>query len=434
MDFVSKNSEIFKDLCKQLEITNDQFIRTTEERHKAAAREIWKRLEDKGEIYFGTYEGDYCYDCEAFIPKSSQEDPNVCPIHHKPLTYIKEEGYFLRASKYGEWIEQHILNNPGFIFPKSSRDEILGRLKANPQRDISISRKSKGWGVPVPGNEEHVMYTWFDALINYWTPFNSGEFEEKYWPCDMHVIGKDIAYFHTVVWPIMLHAAGIPLPKSVHVHGMLVDADGKKMSKSLGNVVDPKELFEIFPNDSIRYYFYRHVSSGQDGRTSIDMMVERHNAELANTFGNLVNRAVKLSLKRIGEEVGDKGYQLAFTIDEDLRSAVLEAMETNMHHKALDAIWGSISKLNGYLNEKEPWRIKDDPEAFHEIMYNCLHGLYIIAHWLTPFLPYAADTIQSYLGTEKSTKLLSEFGKPTFKLTDPKPLFARVEQKKEESE
>lgn len=434
-NFVDQNSQAFRDLCDRMDITYDYFIRTTQAEHITTAQKLWGKLKSNGDIYFDHYEGEYCYDCEAFHPESSQVEKGICPVHHKPLTFLKEEGYFFKTSKYSRWIEDHIRSNESFIFPKASRDEMLGRLKANPIRDTSISRLSKGWGVPVPGDEKHVMYTWFDAVINYFTPVDHGFFEGKYWPPDVHVIGKDITYFHTVLWPIMLHACGIDLPKQVHVHGMLVDADGKKMSKSIGNVVDPEELFKLFPKDSIRYYLLRHVSSGMDGRISLDMLAARNNAELANSLGNLVNRGVKLSLKRIGNEVGPqfegKDFPMEIDLDALIRPKLIESMASSQHHKALDIIWEGVTELNTYLNDKEPWRIKDNPESFYKIMYQCLHGLRVIAHWLVPFLPEASKQIQDYLGVTGERTMQAGIQPQTYLLTDPKPLFARVDLEKE---
>lgn len=426
LGFVGKNAQVFKKLCEDLKITNDDFIRTTEKRHVDVAKYFWETLEKNDDIYLGKYSGNYCYDCEQFYPDNQIED-GKCPSHGKSLTYVEEEGYFFRQSKYSDWITSYINEHQDFIFPSSARKEMLGRLKADKLEDLSISRLTKGWGITVPGHEEHVMYTWFDALMNYYAPVHSGDFEAEAWPCSSHVIGKDITWFHAVIWPIMLHAMGIALPKQIHVHGMVLDENGKKMSKSLGNVVDPYDLINQFPNDTIRYYMLRSISSGQDGKVSFAGVKERHNNELANEFGNLVNRAVKLSLKRIGSSIDASSHELEFNLAEETVTAVKSHMAHNMHHLAIDSIWEGVSRLNTYLNDKEPWRIKDDPKKFGDVMYTSLHGVYVLGTLFTPFLPEAAAKIQGYLGIEPVSVLLGSFAKRDFLLTDPQALFARMD-------
>lgn len=427
MAFVDENVDKFKGLISDLKISNTDFIRTTESRHLETARFFWMTLEEKGDIYFGTYAGNYCFDCEQFYPDNQAEDGN-CPSHGKPLVHVEEEGYFFRMSKYADWIKEHIETHEEFLFPSSARKEMLGRLESDKLADLAVSRKNEGWGIEVPGNSDHVMYTWFDALMNYYAPVHTGDMDASFWPCDVHVIGKDITWFHGVVWPIMLKAAGIDIPKTVHVHGMILDENGKKMSKSLGNVIDPAELTSEFPNDTIRYYLLRNVSSGQDGKMSIAGVKKRHNGELANELGNLVNRAVKLSLKKISETIDVSEYTTEFRLDEELVAPMKKHMEKFQHHLALDHFWqAGVVRLNTYLNEKEPWRIKDDPKTFADIMVTCLHGVYVLGVLAKPFMPEASDKILAYLGRPVVENLPENFDVDQFTLSDPKPLFMRLD-------
>lgn len=426
MDFVTENSDIFKKLCSDLKITNDDFIRTTEQRHIETAQKLWNKLVEKGDIYLGTYEGEYCLDCEQFYPENQIVD-GKCPSHGKPLKHISEEGYKFKLSKYHDWIQSYIENNPQFIFPKSAREEMLGRLRTEPLKDLSFSRKTNGWGIPVPGDDGHVIYTWGDALINYYTPVDNGTYEADTWPADAHVIGKDISWFHTIIWPAMLHALDIELPRQVHVHGMVLDENGRKMSKSLGNVIDPYELIENYPNDTIRYYLLRHIPSGSDGKASLDGIKRSHNLELANELGNLVNRAVKLSLKKISPEIKGADYNLEFNVADIIVEDMKSLMAENLHHRAIDKFWEGVSKLNTYLNDKEPWKIKDDPKMFSDIMYTCLHGVWVLGVMSKAFIPEASDKILGYLGVEIPAVVPSEFPKLDFSLSDPQALFMRVE-------
>lgn len=425
LDFVTKNADAFKKFMQDLNTIHNDFIRTTEERHHSTVAWFWSNLESKGDIYFDRYKGNYCYDCESFYPENQAPD-GICPNHGKALVPLEEEGYFFRMSRYEGWIKDYIENNKKFIFPSSAREEMLGRLRGDDLRDLSISRPNKGWGIPVPGNPSHIIYTWFDALINYYAPIHSGQWPKSIWPANCHIIGKDITWFHTVIWPIILHAAGLEIPRQVHVHGMLLAEDGRKMSKSLNNSLDPYDLINKFPLDSIRYTLLRHISSGSDGRASVGITTERHNNELANELGNMVSRCIKLSLKRIGHHLNptDLDFDLS-----SIATLVTKEMDESMHNRALDAIWSGVTKINAYLNEFEPWRIKDDEARFARIMYTCLHGIGVIASLLKPFLPDASDKILGLLGLDPCLRLPKDFPKIDFNLSDPQPLFARIETK-----
>ncbi|HRK03159.1 MAG TPA: methionine--tRNA ligase, partial [Oligoflexia bacterium] len=276
--FVDDNAEIFKKLCSELKISNDDFIRTTESRHSKVVGEFWRKLEKNGDVYFDRYSGLYCLACETFYTETQASD-RLCPEHKTKLELLEEEGYFFKMSKYEKWIKEFLTGNPAFVAPSEARNEIVSRLNSEPLKDLSISRPNKGWGIPVPGNDKFVVYTWFDALINYYSAV-VGTSHENYWPADLHVIGKDIGWFHTVIWPIMLHALGIPTPAQVYIHGMVLSEDGRKMSKSLGNGVDPFDVLKTYPLDSFRYFMLRSIPSGGNGRFSMKDLNQRHVSEL----------------------------------------------------------------------------------------------------------------------------------------------------------
>lgn len=267
----------FKKLCQSLHISNDDFIRTTEQRHIDTCQALWQKLEKKGDIYFGEYEGQYCLACESFYTDLQAPD-GKCPVHGSALELVKEKGFFFKLSAYSDWVKNYIESHPDILCPASVRKEMLNRISKEPIRDLSISRPSAGWGIPVPGASDYVMYTWFDALINYYTAVQPSE-RAKYWPADIHVIGKDIVWFHTVIWLSMLKALDLPLQKQVYVHGMVLGQDGRKMSKSLNNGVDPLWVLEKFPIDSFRYYLLRAIPSGMDGAFVTADLLARHNNE-----------------------------------------------------------------------------------------------------------------------------------------------------------
>lgn len=425
MEYVDENVEAFKNLCADLNLTNEDFIRTSEERHHRVTHEIWNSLEQKGDIYFDRYSGWYCYGCEAFYMESQVEDLK-CPEHGTKLEHLEEDGFFFRMSAYQDWIINHIKEHAQFIFPRSARKEILSRLEGEQLRDLSVSRPNGGWGIQVPSREGHVIYTWFDALINYYAAVRDEPLRSKYWPASMHVIGKDITWFHTVIWPIMLHAAGIKLPDQVHVHGMILAEDGRKMSKSLHNVVDPNQIIDHFAIDLLRYYLLRAIPSGGDGRFSINDMIDRNNNELANDFGNLALRVIKLSAKRIGDEVTPDGVEQIFNFS-DLGTQMHNLMEQREHHRALDKLWEGINQVNAYLNEKEPWRIKDNPDEFKQHMYNCLYAIHCFATLMEPFVPDAAAKTLHMLGTKRTGLEGLAFGEHRFKFTETESLFPKLE-------
>jgi len=423
--FVDRNVVLFRELCSKLNISFDEFIRTTESRHADATHRIWKRLEEKGDIYFGEYEGLYCTNCEAYYTELQAPD-HKCPAHYKPLEKITEKGFFLKTSRYQQWVIEQIRSHPEFVTPELSRKEILSRLESEPMRDLSITRPSKGWGVPVPGHPEYVIYTWFDALINYYTASEP----RGHWPNSTHVIGRDILWFHSVIWPIMLHAADLPLPGQIYVHGMVLAADGRKMSKSLGNGVDPLDVIARVPVDSFRYYILRAIPSNSNGAFILEDLLKRHQSELGNDYGNLLMRVVKLARKRIGDSIPDEGIPLAFDFHEFI-TELKTLMESREHHRALDRLWIEVNRVNGYINDQAPWALKDEDPAsrrkFIEVIYNGLYGIDVVSQALSAFLPDTGTRALASLGCVPGELNL----KPrSYTLSDPPVLFPRLEAPK----
>jgi len=424
--FVAENVEVFKELCERANVKYDDFIRTTEERHHIASKEIWTKLEAKGLVYHGHYSGMYCISCESFYTELQAPDGD-CPEHHKPLEKKEEEGYFFKLSEFQSWIIDHLKTNPTFIAPAARHKEILSRLEADDLRDLAISRPTQDWGVPVPGNDNFVMYTWFDALINYYSALS--EEQRKFWPADMHVIGKDILWFHSVIWPCMLKAADLPLPKQVYVHGMILAEDGKKMSKSLGNVVDPFDMLDRFPVDTVRYYLLRNISATSDGKFSVDELIAKHNAELGNDYGNLLMRVIKLARKIMPDHIFTSEEVTQEIQVEDIYKRASEHMEKREHNKAMDTIWELVNHMNQYVNDKEPWKHKEDIPTFSKIIYNCLYGMSAATYLLQAFVPQTTQTAETYIGADISGSDLLDFGKAKYTLQAPEALFPKIDKK-----
>ena len=398
-EFVDELVEFFKELYKKLNISYDDFIRTTEKRHTKIAKEIFKKVFDKGEIYKGSYEGLYCVSCEAFFTEKDAID-GKCPVHKTKLELIKEESYFFKLSKYQEKIIEHIVNNKNFIIPESRRNEILCRLK-EPLLDLSVSRCSFKWGIPLPIDEKHVIYVWFDALLNYISAIDyPNEKFKKYWPANVQVIGKDISWFHTVIWPAILLASDIELPQTIFIHGF-VNIRGEKLSKTRDIIVDPFKLSDEYGTDALRYFLIREIPSGQDGDFSEEALKQRLNSELADTLGNLVNRVLVLVEKNFDGIVPepfekDKLTELAL----DTSKKVSSSMEDFQFHNALNDIWYLISEANKYINENKVWEIKDK-QKLGGILYNLLETLRFVSILIYPFVPETAEKIIEQLGLEK---------------------------------
>jgi methionyl-tRNA synthetase len=398
----------WQEVWRRLDISNDDFIRTSEQRHEERVQAFVQRLYDRGEVYLGTYRGPYCVSCEEFKPESDVVDGN-CPIHLTPVEWLEEENYFFPLSKYQEPLLRLYEERPEFVLPGFRRNEVVSFVKGG-LRDLSISRSGTDWGIPVPWDPKHVIYVWVDALLNYATAVGFGtdpEMFERLWPADLHVIGKDIARFHAVIWPALLMAAGEAVPKTVFVHGFLT-IGGEKMSKSRGTGVHPFELLDRFGVDSYRYYFMRSIPFGNDGDYSLESMTERHNADLANGLGNLASRVLAMLGSYFDATVPAPAVEGA---EEDLPAAVAEAAATYdeamlgvQTQPALEAVWSIVDRANGYLVEKAPWKLaKDDAkrDELASVLYASAELLRILAILIGPIMPQAAERLWTQLGVEQ---------------------------------
>jgi len=424
-EFVDLQVKKFRELCEKWNITNDRFIRTTEPEHEKVAQEIFKAIFNKGEIYLGKYSGYYCTDCETFYLEKDLQDGN-CPVHGKACEILSEESYFFKMSKYKERILQYIEENRFSILPKGKQEEIKNRLKEE-LKDLSVSRSSFGWGVPVPINKKHVQYVWMDALLNYISgvDYPEGKFE-KYWPADVHLIGKDILWHHTVIWWSILESAGIPLPKTVLVHGFINTKQGEKMSKSKGTVIDPLELAEKYNVDAVRYFLLREIPFGEDGFFSEEALKKRNNDELANELGNLVNRSLAMLEKYCDGKIPAGRPDKALEAKLDLNK-IKKHMAAFEMHLALGEIMGFVKACNAFTNEKEPW--KKQGSELNSVLYSLADSLRITANLLWPFIPASSEKILEQLGCEKHSIEECRFGllKPGTQTKKAGILFEKIE-------
>ncbi len=396
-EFVDKKAEKFKELCKKWNISNDRFIRTTEPGHVKVAQEIFKKIFDRGEIYLGKYSGYYCTECETFYLEKDL-DNGKCPVHGKPCEILSEESYFFKMSKYKEKILEYIKENQLSIWPKGKKEEIKNRLESE-LRDLSVSRSSFDWGVPVPINKHHVQYVWMDALLNYISGVDyPNEKFEKYWPADVHLIGKDILWHHTVIWWSILLSAGIPLPKTVLVHGFINTASGEKMSKSKGTVINPLKLAEKYNVDSVRYFLMREIPFGEDGFFSEQALKKRNNDELANELGNLVNRTLSMLERFNGGKIPSARTEPALTEKLNLKK-IKKHMRAFEFHLALSEIMGFVKACNAFVNEREPW--KKQGKELDGTLYSLADSLRVIATLLWPFMPASSEKMLEQLGCWK---------------------------------
>lgn len=399
-----------KDLWKMFNISNDKFIRTTDDYHVAAVQKIFKQLYDKGDIYKSEYEGWYCTPCESFWTETQLND-GKCPDCGRPVERTKEESYFFRLSKYQDKLLEFIESNPEFIQPVSRKNEMINNFIKPGLTDLCVSRTTFDWGVPVTFDEKHVVYVWIDALSNYITALGYGSDDDslyqKFWPAQVHLVGKEIVRFHTIIWPAILMALGLPLPKQVYGHGWLL-LEGGKMSKSKGNVVDPVVLINKYGVDAIRYFLLREVPFGSDGVFSNEALISRINTDLANDLGNLLSRTVTMIEKYFGGVIPAEREEGEF--DEDLKNTVLgsvakaeELIEKFQFSNALAEIWKGVSRANKYIDETAPWILaKDDSRRARlaAVMYNLAETLRIVSVMIQPFMPDTSPKIQAQLGLE----------------------------------
>ena len=441
---VDKIAGEIKDIADMLNISYDGFIRTTDDYHVKAVQQIFKKLYDQGDIYKGAYEGMYCTPCESFWTETQLKD-GKCPDCGRDVQKTTEEAYFFKMSKYGERLMKHIDENPDFIQPESRKKEMVNNFIKPGLQDLCVSRSSFTWGVPVEFDPGHVIYVWIDALSNYitalgYTPEEKGELYNKYWPADVHIIGKDILRFHTINWPIMLMALGEPLPKQVFGHPWMLVGE-EKMSKSRGNVIYAQDLIRHFGVDAVRYYSLHEMPFAQDGIITYDVFIARYNSDLANTLGNLVNRTVAMVNKYFDGVIQPGDVEGEF--DADLKAVatgaiekIAKKMETLHVADSLDEIWAVVNRANKYIDETTPWILAKDEATkprLGTVLYNLVEAIRIIAALLNSYMPDTAMKIKEQINAEEmSFESTKTFGmtKAGIKVGEATPLFARIDAEK----
>ena len=443
--FVDNVSGQIKEIWDMMNTSYDKFIRTTDEYHEKQVQKIFKKLHDQGDIYKGYYEGKYCTPCESFFTESQLVD-GKCPDCGREVIDAKEEAYFFKLSKYADRLIDYINTHPEFIQPESRKNEMMNNFLLPGLQDLCVSRTSFKWGIPVDFDDEHVVYVWIDALSNYITGLgydvdgNSDELYKKYWPADLHLIGKDIIRFHTIYWPIMLMALDLPLPKQVFGHPWLLVGDGK-MSKSKGNVIYADDLVNYFGVDAVRYFVLHEMPFDNDGSITWELMVERMNSDLANILGNLVNRTISMNNKYFGGVISNPGVNEP--VDDDLKAVALamhEKVDAKMEKlrvaDAITEVFTLLRRCNKYIDETEPWKLAKDEtkqDRLATVLYNLMEGIRMAAVALAAYLPDTSARILDMLGTQERDYLkLDQFGllETGGKVVEkPEILFARVDIK-----
>ena len=439
-EYVDEIVENAKDLWKSLGISYDKFIRTTDEYHEKAVQKIFDKLYEQNDIYLDKYKGLYCTPCESFWTETQLVD-GKCPDCGREVNLVEEESYFFRLSKYQKRIEELYKNNPDFIKPESRKNEMINNFLKPGLDDLCVSRTTFSWGIPVDFDPKHVIYVWIDALTNYITALgylsDDDSLFKKYWPADLHLVGKEIVRFHTIIWPALLMALDLPLPKQVFGHGWL-KIDGGKISKSLGNYKDPREYIDNYGVDAVRYYALREVSFGSDGNFSEEALIARKNADLANTLGNLLNRTIAMTNKyfdgvisnsKKNEEVDNglinKANNLKLVVDKNMEKLYIS--------DALEEIFNFLRECNKYIDDTTPWVLAKEGklERLQTVLYNLLESIRISSVLLTPFMPTTTEKIFSQLNTSLNTyDSISKFGilEDNHKLGQIEVLFKRIEK------
>jgi len=440
LEYCDRMSEVFTSTWKKLDISYDDFIRTTEERHIRSVTGLFRRIHENGYIYRGKYEGLYCESCEEFIVEKDLEG-GLCPRHRQEPVRISEENWFFALSKFEDRLLSHIEDNPGFIRPKTRKNEIVNVIKGGLQ-DVSISRSGIEWGIPLPIDESHVIYVWFDALTNYISALGfgggDGALFERYWPADVHVIGKDITRFHCVIWPSMLMAAGIEPARSVFAHGF-ISLGGEKMSKTRGNILDPDRMAEIFGTDGLRYLLMREVPFDRDGDISPAVLVGRYNSDLANELGNLFSRTLAMISKYLGGTVAPAPFDAGCELHGVLAEAVdgyLRHMDSMEFSRAIGAFWPAVQRANRFIEEKAPWALAKEggrEEELAAVFRELIAVLTASAKALYPFMPGKTAEMLAGLGAgEPSLEGMPPAEAGAEGLEPPGPLFPRIQEDPEE--
>jgi len=444
-EYVDKIALEVQRILDLLNVSYDKFVRTTHPHHKEVVGKIFKKLYENGDIYKGKYEGLYCTPCESFFTESQLVD-GKCPDCGREVQTAREEAYFLKLSKYNEWLKDYIETHPNFIEPESRKNEIMNNFIIPGVQDLCISRTTFDWGIKVPFDEKHVIYVWLDALANYITFLdydldNESEDFKKYWPANVHIIGKDILRFHTIYWPVILHALDLPMPKKIFGHPWVLAADSDKMSKSKGNVLYADDLVNLFGSDAVRYYLLHEIPYGYDGNISYELIIERINSDLANVMGNLVNRTITMAHKYFDgivykpTKITEEDNEL-IQMTKDLKNKVENKMEDLKIAEAIDEIFEIYRRSNKYIDEQMPWVLAKDPEQeerLKTVIYNLLEAIRTATVFLQAFLPETADKIFYQLNTQnRDIDSVNNFDgmDDGIKLNEPEVLFQRIDKNK----